>query len=812
MNFQSGGSATRFESEVGRAVVRTGLIPVIAMDVRGHVVHWTAAAEQMFGYSEAEAVGRELAELIVPARLRELHRAGLHRYLDQASPAVLRTRIETQGLRADGTEFPADVAIIRDDSGEEPLIIGMVRDVTKRREAEERLERTVSLLAEAEELAGVGSFDRNLRTGEATWSEGMYRMFEHPPSLPPLAQAEILDRFHPDDQPSARAQLEAMHSHVPYEFRQRLRLPSRANPRRVIEMSGRVNLDGGGDPRLVGTIRDVTAELEARRLRELHGYVVESSDDAILTKDSAGIVTSWNRGAERLYGFSAEEIVGQPIARIVPPELLDEQRELTTRAFNGESIHRHETERICRDGRRVIVSLTVSPVRDGTGAIVSAAVMGRDVTERRRYEERLRHLADHDPLTGLLNRRRFEHELRRELSRAARERSGGAMLSLDLDTFKAVNDSAGHAAGDTVLVEVARTLEDTLRESDVIARLGGDEFAVLLPGADVDAAGVAAEHLLEALRRCRVEIDGVTFKVGASIGGVTFPDDATEAGELLTGADLAMYLAKQQGRDRVVVFTPEEADAARTDASVNWSERIRRALSDDDLELYWQPIVRLADNEVSHGELLLRMRRGGDLISPTSFLETAERFGLIHGLDRWVVCRAVAMLARADGVASRPLSINLSAEAVGGDSGLLGLIEDELSRAGVDPRMLIFEIPETAAIADVTEAKRFVAGLHRLGCRIALDDFGTGFGSFYHLKHLPVDFLKIDREFIEDLTHSDIDQRLVRSIADVAGGLGISTVAEAVGDERTIELLAEFGVDYVQGLYVGTPVPVELKD
>ncbi|HET9719462.1 MAG TPA: EAL domain-containing protein, partial [Solirubrobacteraceae bacterium] len=255
-------------------------------------------------------------------------------------------------------------------------------------------------------------------------------------------------------------------------------------------------------------------------------------------------------------------------------------------------------------------------------------------------------------------------------------------------------------------------------------------------------------------------------------------------------------------------FSSEEAQAARADARLSWAQRIRQALDDDGLVLHWQAIVDLASGRPSHGELLLRMRSGDKLLPPGEFLGAAERLGLIHAIDRWVVRQAIWMLARGRAPADLPLSVNLSGESVAGDPELLRLIEAELQSAEVDPSKLIFEVTETAAIANIVEAREFALGVRRLGCALALDDFGTGFGSFYHLKHLPVDFLKIDREFVHNLPHSRVDQRLVRSIVDVARALRIRTVAESVGDDATIRLLSQLGVDFIQGFHVGRPQPV----
>jgi diguanylate cyclase (GGDEF)-like protein/PAS domain S-box-containing protein len=546
-----------------------------------------------------------------------------------------------------------------------------------------------------------------------------------------------------------------------------------------------------------------------RASRELLSYVVDSSDDAIVTNSRAALITSWNRAAERLYGYTAEEAIGQAVSMIEPPDRRGEQAEILRRVFAGEAVDQVETERVRKDGSTIMVSLTISPVRDADNTIVSVAVIARDITEQKRDEDRLRHLAEHDQLTGLVNRRRFDSELKRELAKAGRYHSHSAVLSVDIDNFKAINDSAGHAAGDAVLTEVADMLSKRFRSTDVVARLGGDEFGVLVTAVGIEEARDAADDLLGTIRARPAMYGGMPFRITASIGVTAFQSDDVTASEVLVNADLAMYAAKAAGRDRVVVYTPDEAREARAIAKLTWSQRIQDALERDRFVLHLQPILELASGKVRHGELLLRMRGDrGKLISPGAFLPAAERFGLIHAIDRWVVQEAIRMIAGATPGQAPRLGVNLSGESVVGDPELLSMIERELDNAAVDPANLIFEITETAAIANMTEATRFAQGLTNLGCSLALDDFGTGFGSFYYLKHLPVRYVKLDGEFIQNLPRNPIDEHMVRAIVGVAHGLGIQTVAESVADDETIEMLYQHGVDFAQGFHIGRPAPV----
>ncbi len=678
----------------------------------------------------------------------------------------------------------------------------------RQREPSERfdLQRAAMDVAQTE---GFGSFDLDLKTGAAHYSEGLRRILAIPEELA-LTRELFFERIHPEDREVAEQAIEAARRDgEPLSFE--IRVIRFDDVERVVRARAETILSNRRAPaKLSGTIQDVTEEAAARSARDLLSYVVQSTGDAIITKAPDGSITSWNRGAEQLYGYTAEEALGRPSGMTETPDRAGEWQKLLQTVFSGQSIENFETERVRKDGRVIAVSLTVSPVTDAHGRIVQCAIIARDMTERVRYEERLRYMADHDQLTALFNRRRFDEELKRELARAGRYAEHSAVLSIDIDNFKGINDSAGHAAGDAVLAHVARVLTERSRASDVVGRLGGDEFAVLLSAVGAREARSAAEHLLAEIRSSPAAYGGKPFRVTASIGVATFESDDATAGEVMVNADLAMYAAKTSGRDRVVVYTPSEARKARAMAKLTWSQRIQDALNRDRFVLHLQPILELSTGQIKHGELLLRMKGDrGKLITPGAFLPAAERFGLIHAIDRWVVQRAIQLMSETNGGGPR-VGINLSGESIVGDPLLLEMIEQELERTGIDPAKLIFEVTETAAIANMPEATQFARGLTSLGCSLALDDFGTGFGSFYYLKHLPVSYVKLDGEFIQNLPRSEVDEHMVKAIVGVSQALGIKTVAESVADEETIGLLHKHNVDYAQGYYVGKPAPLDV--
>jgi diguanylate cyclase (GGDEF)-like protein len=562
-------------------------------------------------------------------------------------------------------------------------------------------------------------------------------------------------------------------------------------------------------------VEDRTAELSASKEKmevtlSLLTATLESTTDGILVVDGAGRIISHNRkfvdmwrlpedvldarDDERATDCAAEQLVD-------PEQFVEKIRELYADP-EAESYDLLEF----KDGR---VFERFSQPQRIAGKCVGRVWSYRDVTLQKHSERELEHLANHDSLTGLLNRRRFEHELERTVAHVTRYGGRAAAMILDVDNFKYVNDTLGHGAGDELIRSVARLLVARMRTSDVVARLGGDEFAVLLIEVDAETAQQVAIDVLTAIRHHTVIVGGQRISMTASIGVALLEEGASDPSQLLADADLAMYEAKRGGRDGVSVYNAERAREARLEARLSWAERLREALEQDSFELYAQPILDLSTGETSHHEVLLRLPGDdGEALSPGAFLPSAERLGIAPAIDRWVVTRAIRELASWGGEgANHSLEINLSGTSIG-DPELPVLIASEIAAAGIDPGRLIFEVTETATIANMDEAKRFTSAVTALGCRFALDDFGTGFGSFYYLKHLPVDYLKIDGDFIADLEASQVDRLVVNAIVEMAKGMGMKTIAECVADLPTFEQLRGYGIDYAQGYHIGHPQPL----
>ena len=442
---------------------------------------------------------------------------------------------------------------------------------------------------------------------------------------------------------------------------------------------------------------------------------------------------------------------------------------------------------------------------DESGKLVCRGLL-LDITEQKQNEDRIVYLADHDVLTGLLNRRRFQIELERELEHSKRYQKNGILLFLDLDQFKYINDTLGHQAGDEFLGNIARRLGSSLRKVDILGRLGGDEFGIILTDTTLQQAEEIAAQLLQRLASENTGFDDIETPVSASIGIVAFPEHGTVSGSLLAKADAAMYSAKDNGRNTFHIYSDEDQQIKAMHAKLEWEQRIREALEKDLFVLHFQPIFWLDTSTVPHYEVLLRMQDGnGDLIPPSAFLEIAERFGMIKDIDKWVLEHAIKIQGDSC-LKGQPVSlaINLSGKHFGNPR-VLEWIKQAITDNNADPTMLIFEITETAAVGNIHQATRFTKALHDLGCRIALDDFGVGFSSFHYLKHLPVDMVKLDGSFIRHIASSQFDRVFIRSMTDMARGLGITSVAEFVEEESIVEILKELDVDMGQGYHFARP-------
>jgi diguanylate cyclase (GGDEF)-like protein/PAS domain S-box-containing protein len=792
----------------------------------GTVLQATGRARELLGIDADQLVGLQPLDVCHPDDAPRVTEA--MRKARRGEPTVVAYRVRHQQDQDREIWLESTISPIRASDGRLEAVTTS-RDITARKEVEERLRkaeeearRQKALLEEAQMLAKIGSWAMDLSTMEVWSSDNLSRMLGIAPTEENLFAAHQRN-VHPDDREVVETAQRQVRDGKRVELTYRL-IGDDGTERIVLARSVPGELDERGRAKVVwGVIQDVTDlhELEAgrreaeRRFRAAFEHAPIGVAIMGLHGDDRGRWLNVNPALTDLLGYSRETLLQGTMPAYIHPDDLDAVSADIEALAEGQTEQLSAERRmLTSDGQVRWVLTTVAAVTDEDGRPAYAVLQLVDITERKRFEGQLQYLADHDPLTGLFNRRRFEEELERVLAEAERYGRRGAVMVIDLDGFKYVNDTLGHPAGDRLISRLASTLRGELRETDVIARLGGDEFGLILPEVTADQAMAVADKLLAAVERDGIVADDARHaRVTASAGLATFEGgDGLSAEELLVEADIAMYDSKEAGRNRATVTRRDEPGQGRHVSRLSWLERIRRALVENRFELYAQPILAITgDGERPQTfELLLRMRTdAGELIPPATFLHVAERFDLIQEIDRWVVTRAADIL-RAEHAAGQDirLSVNLSGKTMG-DAEFAGWLENLLIANPVPADRLILEITETAAIVNLDRARALAETLGRLGCLLALDDFGAGFASFSYLKHLRFDVLKIDGEFVRGLRDNATDRLVVEAVVAIARGLGKPSLAEFVADGETLDSVKELGVDFVQGFHLGRPMPIE---
>ncbi|MBV6320771.1 EAL domain-containing protein [Duganella violaceipulchra] len=574
----------------------------------------------------------------------------------------------------------------------------------------------------------------------------------------------------------------------------------------------------------LGVVWDITERKEAEqataRQRELAAVTLRSIGEGVITTNADGVTDYLNYIAEQLTGWTVDQARGLHISATL--KLIDDAGApipehaalqcLRLRQAIGVS---SQNQLVTREGRRIAVEESAAPIWSDSGELLGAVVVFRDVSHERKLSKQLSWNASHDTLTGLINRREFEVQIAAALHSAKQDNHVHALLYMDLDQFKIVNDTCGHSAGDLLLQLLAKMLQTQMRDSDILARLGGDELGVLLPHCPPDQALLIADQLRQSIKNFRFVWDHHTFELGVSIGLVEINHHSKSMTELLIAADQACYLAKERGRNRVHLYQESDLRLARRQGEMLWVSRLNEAFEHQYFRLYAQPIVGLGRHDGTHDEVLIRIQPAkGDLILPGAFIPAAERYDMMTAIDRWVIraiCRHLQNLRAGQDAGTRRTparySVNLSGASLS-DEGLHDYIIEQFAEHGIDPGQICFEITETAVIANLIKAQDFMAGLKALGCRFSLDDFGSGLSSFAYLKALPVDYLKIDGIFIRDIATNTVNRAMVKAINEVGHVMGLCTVAEYVEDEPTLAVVRELGLDYAQGYAVGMLRPL----
>jgi diguanylate cyclase (GGDEF)-like protein/PAS domain S-box-containing protein len=704
-----------------------------------------------------------------------------------------------------------------------PIGVFLSQRMVRRRE---EAERALKLSEERFNLAVTGSndglWDWNVLTDETYYSPRFKQLLGYSATQMEDNFSAMTALLHSDDRETT---LQAIEDHlqraVPFDVEMRLR--TRAGEYRWFRSRAQSVRDAGGRAvRMAGSITDVTdrriAAAELFDEKERAQVTLASIADGVITTDTDGWVEYLNPIAEQLTGWKLEAARGLPLQAIF--RIVDEStRQLASSPI--ETVLREErTVEVAQtmllvknDGTEVPIVHSAAPIRDRDGTITGVVLILHDVSRERQYAAKLSYQASHDSLTGLINRTEFENRLALALKTAAQLGRHHAVMYLDLDQFKVVNDTCGHAAGDQMMRQVATVLQRRLREGDTLGRLGGDEFGVLLESCPPDHAFRIADELRQAVSDFHFIWESRTFSIGVSIGLVNIKDELFTLADVLSAADAACYMAKDKGRNRVQVYHPEDSEVSIRHGEMEWVARIQRALEEERFVLYAQDIARVGEAraDFTHCELLVRMLdERGEMVPPMAFIPAAERYGLMPAIDRWVIRTALATITR---LRAEPgdkqlelCAINLSGGSIT-DERFLEFVREQLAHFDVPCESICFEITETAAIANLESASRFIQALKELGCRFSLDDFGAGMSSFAYLKHLQVDYIKIDGSFVKDMADDLIDRAMVEAINNVGHVMGKKTIAEFVDSDRVMKALREVGVDYAQGYWVAKPRP-----
>jgi diguanylate cyclase (GGDEF)-like protein/PAS domain S-box-containing protein len=669
-----------------------------------------------------------------------------------------------------------------------------------------------------------GLWDWNLAADEWYFSPRLFQLLGYEFGEVTGSWSVFMDHVHEEDRELIK---NALRSHLQQgtAYDVEIRLRTKHGGYRWFRTRGQSVRDAGGIAiRMAGAITDITekqiaaAELFAEKERAQ--VTLASIGDGVITADTDGWVEYLNPVAEDLTGWKMSDAKGLPLQAMF--RLVDEATRRPVAnpielVLNQERTIEASTNILLvrKDSVDIPVVLSAAPIRDRAGTIVGVVLVLHDVSRERQYAAKLSYQASHDALTGLINRTEFERRLELALQSAAEQDRHHAVMYMDLDQFKVVNDTCGHAAGDQLMRQVATLLQHCLREGDTLARIGGDEFGVLLENCQPEAASRIAEKLRQTLTDFQFAWANLSFNIGVSIGLVDIQRGLFTLAEVLRQADTACYIAKEKGRNRVQVYHADDSELTSRQGEMEWVGRLQKAIDQNRFVLYAQDIkpLRGPGGAGVHCELLIRMvDESGRLVPPMAFIPAAERYNLMPAIDRWVLRTALATLSRIGADHTREqvdlCAINISGASIG-DERFLKFVREQLDYFAVPHHSICFEITETVAIANLDKAVYFIRELKELGCRFSLDDFGAGMSSFAYLKHLPVDFLKIDGGFVKDMANDPIDRAMVEAINSVGHVMGKQTIAEFVDSKKVMAVLREIGVDYAQGYGVAQLRPFE---
>jgi len=795
--------------------------PMYLVDLDDKLIRANRAFYNQIGKTPEEALGHDVRSLI-------------HLKPEQTPCPACAARLEKRDAfftkEADdptnptGRPLEITIRVVKDEQGRPIGILQGLRDLSHLRQTEEALRLSRRRLANAQRIARLGNWDWDVNNDELICSAELCHIFAMGQREEPKSMETFIQRLPEKEQALFRNALTQSIANGE-SFRLDYCLVLENGDRRYIHQETEVTLDKQGKIKsIAGTAQDITdrklAEKALYEEKEKAQVTLKSIGDAVITTDKNGFIEYANPAAEFLLELKAGDIIGKSYNDVI--RVYDSiSREPTTnpvaRCLENETpaIMEEHSLIITHNNHDHVVDITVAPIQGKSGKLSGCVLVAHDVTEMHSMAHMLNYQATHDELTGLFNRREFEIRLSQALENARVDKQQHALMYMDMDNFKIVNDTCGHLAGDELLKQFCALLKLHVRTTDTLARLGGDEFAILLVGCPLTQAGNIAENIQKQVQDFRFVWNDRRFQIGVSTGIAPISSKNLSTTEVLNNADSACYVAKNAGRNIIHIYNENDAMVQQHRGEMQWVQKITQALAEDRFILYFQAIQPLMarSDDVSHFEILIRMQdESGNLIGPQNFIPAAEHYQLMPAIDRWVIKNAFTALAEHNTKQERQwfFSINLSGQSLG-DAELLDFIVATQSELAMDPKWICFEITETAAITKLANAKNFIRHLKQLGFRFALDDFGSGMSSFAYLRELNIDFLKIDGAFVRQISHNRIDYAMVSSINQIGQLMGIQTIAEFVENDNILQLLKDLQIDFAQGFCIDVPKPLPMS-
>jgi diguanylate cyclase (GGDEF)-like protein/PAS domain S-box-containing protein len=796
------GNAAQQEPLRLAAIVEHSDDAIISTELDGTVTSWNRGAERIYGYSAVETLGRHISFSYLPEE-----GAKVGALLRRIANGEAIERFDMQRLKKNGTIIDVSLSLsaIKDGTGKFVGVSGIARDVTARRRTASQLQLQSAALEAA--ANGIVITDRH---GAIVWANHAFT------TMTGYSKEEVLGKNHRllksgEQTESYYAELwstisagKIWHGELVNRRKDGTTYTEEMTITPVTQ-----DLGSATDTYFIAIKQDITERKKAEETTQRLASIVEFSEDAIITKNMDGTITSWNRGAEKIYGYTSGEVVGHNLSFLLHPERQAEIQAIMERVLSGHPIECLETQRLAKTGSVLDVSLSVSPIKDASGHIAGASAIARDITQRKAAEKQVQFLAYYDALTGLPNRTLLQDRLSKALASARRQGGKVALLVLDLDEFKTINDSLGHSVGDPVLKEVAERLKKWSREQDTVARVGGDEFLIVLTAVkEVADAAVAAKRLMDTIT-AEFVVQGHSLGISCSVGISIFPEHGRDGETLIKNADAAMYCAKESGRNNFRFFTDDMN--AQAVERLTLENGLRLALEKKELFLEYQPQMEIATGRVTGLEALLRWQHPElGLVPPNKFIRIAENSGLIMPIGEWVL-RTVCSQARKwqdEGLPAVSVAVNVSAIQFRQED-FCELIRRVLNETGLGPQYLELELTESLLLANADVKLSVIQELKAMGLTLAIDDFGTGYSSLSYLKQFRVSKLKIDRLFIRDVAVNPDDAAITTAIISMAKSLNLKVIAEGVEDEAQMSFLRTHQCDEIQGYYFSKPLAVD---